>query len=156
MNLDLRKLITSVAGCLLIGFVGGITTASSVRTWYIALNRPWFTPPNWLFGPVWTTLYVLMGLAWYLVWINGKKKEIGKIGKIFVAQLFVNLSWSLAFFGLRNLPLSLVVIAFLWVLIVWTMKEMKKVSMTSFWLMVPYILWVSFASILNLAFVVLN
>lgn len=154
---DWPKLIASVIGCELVGFLGTPFTISAIPTWYATLNKPFFAPPNWLFGPAWTLLYFLMGVAFYLIWKQGwQKKKIAIAGKYFLAQLALNFIWSPIFFGLRAPMLGLIVIVAMWALIVMTMKKFYSLSKLAFYLLVPYLLWVSFATILNAAIVVLN
>lgn len=154
---DLSKFIVSVVGCELVGFAGTPFTISTIPTWYVTLNKPFFTPPNWIFGPVWTLLYFLMGLAFYLIWKQGwQKKKVKTAGMFFLAQLILNFIWSPIFFGLRAPLLGLIVIMAMWALIVMTMKKFYPLSQLAFYLLIPYLLWVSFASLLNVAIVVLN
>lgn len=154
---NLPKLIISVVGCELVGILGGLITASAIPTWYATLNKPFFSPPNWLFGPVWTLLYFLMGVSFYLIWKQGwKKKKVRGAGMYFLAQLGLNFIWSPIFFGLRSPLMALFVIIALWILIVVTMKKFYPLSKWAAYLLVPYLLWVSFATILNAAIVVLN
>lgn len=154
---DLPKLIVSVIGCELVGILGSVFTVSSIPTWYATLNKPFFAPPNWLFGPVWTLLYLLMGVAFYLIWKQGwKKKKVKTADLFFLAQLALNFIWSPIFFGLRSPLLGLIVIAAMWILIVMTMKKFYPLSRLAFYLLVPYLLWVSFATLLNAAIVILN
>lgn len=154
---NLPKLIISVVGCELVGILGSVFTVSSIPTWYATINRPSFAPPNWIFGPVWTLLYFLMGIAFYLIWEQGwNKKKVRTAGNYFLAQLALNSIWSPIFFGLRSPLMALVVIIAMWALIVMTMKKFYPLSRLAFYLLVPYLLWVSFATILNAAIVVLN
>lgn len=154
---DLPKLIVSVIGCELVGFLGTPFTISAIPTWYATLNKPFFAPPNWIFGPVWTLLYLLMGVAFYLIWKQGwKKKKVKTAGLFFLAQLALNFIWSPIFFGLRAPLLGLIVIVAMLVLIVMTMKKFYPLSRVAFYLLVPYLSWVSFATILNASIVVLN
>lgn len=154
---DLPKLLISVIGCELVGFLGTPFTISAIPTWYATLNKPFFAPPNWIFRPVWTLLYFLMGVAFYLIWKQGwKKKKVKTAGLFFLAQLVLNFVWSPIFFGLRAPLLGLTVIVAMWILIVMTMKKFHPLSRWAFYLLVPYLLWVSFATILNAAIVVLN
>lgn len=154
---DLPKLIISVVGCELAGFLGTPFTIPAISTWYATLNKPFFAPPNWIFGPVWTLLYFLMGVAFYLIWKQGwKKNKVKMAGLFFLAQLGLNFIWSPIFFGLRAPLLGLIVIVALLVLIVMTMKKFYPLSKLAFYLLVPYLLWVSFATVLNAAIVVLN
>ena len=153
---DLSKLIISVVGCELVGILGTPFTISAIPAWYATLNKPVFAPPNWIFGPVWTLLYFLMGISFYLIWKQGWKKKIRAAGMFFLAQLGLNFIWSPIFFGLRAPLLGLIVIVTMWVLIVMTMKRFYPLSRLAFYLLVPYLLWVSFATLLNVAIVVLN
>ncbi len=154
---DVHKLIVSVIGCELVGVLGTPFTISAIPTWYATLNKPSFAPPNWIFGPVWTLLYLMMGVAFYLIWKQGwKKKKVRTAGMFFLAQLALNFFWSPVFFGLRAPLLGLIVIVAMWALIVMTMKKFYPLSRLAFYLLVPYLLWVSFATILNAAIVILN
>jgi benzodiazapine receptor len=153
---DIIKLIISIGVSLLVGGVGGLVTTPAISTWYATLNKPWFTPPSWVFGPVWTTLYILMGLALFLVWRSprSRTRDIGIA--LFAAQLAVNLFWSFAFFGLENTLYGVFTIVPLWILIAATIYQFYKVSKGAAYLMVPYILWVSIATALNTAVYLLN
>lgn len=154
---DLPKLVASVIGCELVGIVSTPFTIVAIPTWYAALNKPAFAPPNWIFGPVWTLLYLLMGIAFFLIWKQSwKKPRVAAAGRMFLAQLGVNFIWSPIFFGLRSPSLGLITIVVLLVLIVQTMKKFYPLSKVATYLMVPYLVWVSFATILNLSIVVLN
>lgn len=154
---DLPKLIVSVIGCELVGFLGTPFTISSIPTWYATLNKPPFAPPNWIFGPVWTLLYFLMGVAFYLIWKQGwQKKKVKTAGTYFLAQLGFNFIWSPIFFGLRSPLLGLVTILAMWTLIVITIKKFYPLSKPAAYLLIPYLLWVSFATILNASIVILN
>lgn len=151
------KLLISVVGCELVGVLGTPFTLSAIPTWYAALNKPFFAPPNWLFGPAWTLLYFLMGVAFYLIWKQGwKKPRVKEAGLFFLAQLALNFIWSPVFFGLQAPLLGLIVIVALWLLILMTMKKFYPLSRPAFYLLVPYILWVSFATALNAAIWILN
>lgn len=153
--MNLPKLIISIALCLITGFLGSIFTVSAIPTWYVALNKPFFNPPNWIFAPVWTTLYILMGIALYLLWAS-KKKEKGKAIKLFLIQLILNFFWSIIFFGWHNQQAALVEIFALWIFIFLTIRQSLPISKTAAYLLYPYLVWVSFASILNLFIVILN
>ncbi len=153
----LPKLIVSVVGCELVGILGTPFTISAIPGWYATLSKPSFAPPNWIFGPAWTLLYFLMGVAFYLIWRQGWKKKPVKIaGKYFLAQLGLNFIWSPIFFGLRSPLLGLGVIVALWAMIIMTMRKFYPLSRTAFYLLIPYLLWVSFATLLNAGIVVLN
>ncbi len=150
MALNITKLLISVAVCLAAGFIGSFFTSSSIPTWYAALNKPFFNPPNWLFAPVWTLLYILMGVALYLVWNTDLKTSAIKTAIIiFVVQLILNVLWSLLFFGMKAPLYAFIEIIILWLAIAFTMIKFYPISPTAAYLLLPYILWVSFASILN-------
>lgn len=140
----------------LIGLAGAYFTFPAVQTWYQTLTKPWFTPPGWLFGPAWTLLYFLMGLAAYLVW---QKAPAGQRRSLFLPyglQLAFNFAWSWLFFGQRLLGLAYAEILVLWFLIFLTWRFFRRVSSPAGWLLVPYLAWVAFASFLNLAVWQLN
>ncbi|MEC7265250.1 MAG: TspO/MBR family protein [Bacteroidota bacterium] len=140
----------SVAVCLLIGFLSSIATQSSVNDWYVTLNKPGFTPPNALFAPVWTILYILMGVSAGIVWSKGYHHIWVKTALYhFVFQLLFNALWSIVFFGLKNPLLGLIVILILLSLIMLTIKWFRVISKPAALLLVPYLLWVAFASALN-------
>lgn len=154
---DWQKLVIAIVGCELVGILGSISTIEAIPTWYAGLNKPFFAPPNWLFGPVWTLLYLMMGIAFYLIWREGwKKKKTREAGATFGWQLLANFLWSPVFFGLRSPELALVIILLMWGLIVMTIKKFLLISRTAGYLLIPYLLWVSFATLLNAAIVVLN
>lgn len=148
-------MLVPFAICLAAGLIGGIFTAPAITSgWYSALNKPFFTPPSWLFGPVWTILYLLMGLALFLVLKT--KKPARKAKAAFAIQLSLNVLWSALFFGLRSPITGLLGIIALWLAIAFTIKEFFLVSKKAGWLLIPYIGWVSIAALLNLAVVLLN
>lgn len=154
-KINFLKLAGAVLICQMAGILGSTATFSAIPTWYRTLSKPFFSPPNWVFGPVWTTLYTMMGISLYIVWQRSKKKcEEGLC--YFYVQLALNALWSLIFFGARNLWFGFIIIIFLWVMILATIIKFKKVSKKAAYLLVPYLAWVSFASILNLAVAVLN
>jgi tryptophan-rich sensory protein len=154
---DFIKLLTAVISCELVGILGAIFTTQSIPTWYAQLNKPPFSPPNWLFGPVWTLLYLLMGISFYLIWKQESKKKSRKQAiQLFLIQLGMNFVWSPIFFGLRDPLFGLVIIVSMWWFIVATIRAFFPLSKTAAYLLIPYILWVSFATILNAAIVVLN
>ena len=152
MKLDIIKLVASVGICLAAGAIGSIFTSKSVSTWYSTINKPSFNPPNWLFGPVWTTLFILMGVALYLVWTIGDKQAI----IFFAVQLLLNILWSVLFFGLKAPFFAFIEIIILWAAILMTIFVFYKVSPKAAYLLVPYILWVTFAAILNFSIWRLN
>jgi len=154
---SILKLIFSIAICQGAGLMGTVFTVSSIENWYNYLNQPSFRPPNWLFGPVWTILYTLMGISLYRVWIKGaKKKEVRAALKLFAVHLALNASWSIVFFGMRNIPLSLANIIALWILIIMVMIRFYKIDKKASLMLLPYLAWVSFATILNYSIFLLN
>lgn len=152
---NLPKLIFSIGICLGVGIIGSFFTVSSIPTWYVTLNKPFFSPPNWVFGPVWTILYIMMGISLCMVWISKGKLKQNALHLFFI-QLGLNVLWSLIFFGWHNPLLALVDIIALWIAIVLTIKYFYPVSRLAAYLLIPYILWISFASILNLSIILLN
>lgn len=154
---DILKLIVSLVICQCAGLIGSIFTTAAIPTWYATLEKPPFTPPNWLFAPAWATLYVLMGIAAFLVWRKGLNREGAKLALIiFLIQLVLNALWSVVFFGLESPLAGVIVILVLWVAILFTILKFFKLSMVAGLLLLPYILWVSFAAILNISIWLLN
>ena len=149
------KLVICVAVSEMVGIVGSVFTVSSISTWYATLQKPLLNPPAWIFGPVWTTLYLLMGITLWLVWKSDSQQKRMAIGVFFI-QLFLNGIWTPVFFGAHSIVAALAIILLLWVTIVVTMGIFAKISKAAVWLLVPYILWVSFAAYLNFALWVLN
>ncbi|MBZ9779706.1 tryptophan-rich sensory protein [Psychroflexus sp. CAK8W] len=144
------KILIGVVVCLGIGFLGSIATQTSVNTWFTTLEKPFFNPPSWLFAPVWTTLYILMGVAAGLVWNKGFHHLWVKTALYhFGFQLVLNASWSVAFFGYQSPLVALFIIIALIVLVLITFKWFKIVSNTAAYLLIPYILWIVFAAALN-------
>jgi tryptophan-rich sensory protein len=159
-RITLRSVVLA-AICILIplvsGAIVGMLTMSGVTDWYTTLNKPWFTPPDSVFGPVWTILYILMGISLYLVLSQGWENETVKTGSIlFGAQLGVNLLWSLIFFGLHSPPAALACIVVLLALIIATIMTFYRVSKPAAVLLVPYLAWVCIATALNAGVVFLN
>lgn len=151
------KLILSIVGCQLLGIIGSVFTVNTISTWYASLNKPFFSPPNWVFGPTWTILYFLMGVAFYLIWKDGFDTEERKVvRKYFIIQLVLNFLWSPIFFGLTSPQLGLFIILPMLYFIFLTINSMKKISKVAAYLLIPYFLWVSFATILNAAIFYLN
>ncbi|UCG31339.1 MAG: tryptophan-rich sensory protein [candidate division WOR-3 bacterium] len=151
------RLILSIAVCQLAGLVGSIFTTPTIPTWYASLNKPSFNPPNWLFGPVWIFLFVLMGVSLFLVW--RERSDIPHVKPallIFGLQLALNVLWSAVFFGLKSPIGGFIVIVVLWVAIFTTILRFRKVSELASILLIPYIVWVTFAGILNFAIFHLN
>ena len=167
------KLFLSIIVCELAGVIGSVFTTSQINLWYVYLKKPSFNPPNWIFGPVWTILFVLMGISLFLVLekvplSQTANKFFGKVftknfwtGKesavvVFAIQLILNIKWSFLFFAFHSPALAFVEIIFLWLAILWTIFKFYKISKNASYLLIPYILWVSFASFLNLSIWLLN
>ena len=151
---SLLRLIVSLAVCLGAAGLGALMTTPALRPWYADLHKPQWAPPNWLFGPVWTVLYVAMAVAAWLVW--GRSGLMDRPMKVFVLQLALNVAWSGVFFGLRSPGAALAEIIAMWVAILATLLEFWKISSAAGWLLVPYLLWVSFAAVLNFSIWRLN
>lgn len=157
MSYNPLKLTITILLSLSAGFIGSFFTASSVENWYKTLEKPALNPPAWVFGPVWTILFILMGIAAYLVWREGLKQKRVKIALgIFLGQLVLNTLWSIFFFGLQDPGAALIEIVVLWLAIALTMVMFYRVTKLAAWLLLPYLLWVSFASYLNFMIWVLN
>ena len=174
------KLLISIITCELAGVIGSVFTFPQINDWYKFLNKPNFNPPGWIFGPVWTVLFLLMGISLYLVWSEKwvVKNKIGGIKKkawnplsqklfngswqkaniilIFAVQLILNIIWSLIFFGMHQTGVAFFELLMLWFAIAYTILNFYRVSKNSAWLLLPYILWVSFAGILNYFLWILN
>lgn len=140
--------------CLAVGSIGGFATQDSIDSWYRTLAKPWWNPPDWVFAPVWTLLFIMMGIAAWLVWKTGDR--LGPAMALFGLQLVFNLLWSLIFFGLRSPGLALIEVVFLWGSVLLTMLAFFGRQRVAGWLFVPYLAWVSFAAILNFAIWRLN
>lgn len=154
---NIVRLIVSIVVCQCAGIVGSIFTTSAIPTWYAALQKPPFTPPNWLFAPAWGTLYLLMGISAFLIWRTGVENRETRISlMVFLIQLILNTLWSIAFFGLQSPFCGLIVIIALWVAILMTILRFFRISTIAGALLLPYILWVSFATVLNASIFVLN
>lgn len=151
------KFVIAVAIPLALGSFAGFFTSSSVQGWYRTANKPSFNPPNWIFAPVWTTLYVLMGIAFYIVWIKVEESEIKTKAIIFYfIQLVLNFCWSIIFFYAAAPGWAFAEIILLWIMIAATINKFSRISKIAAWLLVPYILWVTFAAVLNFAIWRLN
>jgi tryptophan-rich sensory protein len=147
---NLLRLIAAVVFCEAIGISGSVFTTPSIGTWYAALNKPAFILPNWVFAPVWTTLFALMGIALYLVWSNGlKEKKVKAAVRIFAAQFALNILWSFLFFSLRLPLLAFAEIILLWLAIAATIIKFYPISRKAGLLLFPYLAWVTIASALN-------
>jgi benzodiazapine receptor len=154
----LLALVVSVVAVELVGASGALFTAQGLAEWYGTLQRPALAPPNWVFGPVWTSLFALIGGALWLVWKEAESspRAVRVAVAVFVVHFVFNVGWSAAFFGAQNITLGLAVIAVLWVLILATMWAFDRVDRRAALLLVPYLLWVTFAAYLNYRFWVLN
>jgi len=150
------KLIFSMMICQAIGLVGSLFTFPSIGIWYASLNKPAFTPPNWLFGPVWLTLYFLMGISLWLVWNKGSTKQTMPALYSFSAQLNLNAFWSLLFFGFQNPLAGLIGIVPLSFTVAQTIRKFYGISKNAAYLLVPYILWLMIATYLNFGVCILN
>jgi translocator protein len=179
-NNNLIKFLLSIIICELAGVVGSIFTAPAIKGWYGTLNKTALNPPNWIFGPVWTTLFLLMGISFYLVWSKNftanKSTKVLKIKAwnswsqelwvgswqkanvilIFVFQLVLNICWSIIFFGFRQPGLAFFELLMLWFAILYAIINFYRISKPASYLLIPYILWVSFAGFLNLSIWMLN
>jgi translocator protein len=151
INLFIHLLVPQV-----VGGIAGFITVNSVTSWYSRLNKPSFNPPNFIFGPVWTLLYILMGISSYLIWAKRHSFYATKSLFVYGIQLILNFSWSIVFFGLK-LPLGAFInVLLLWISIISMIILFYKVDKKAAFLQVPYLLWVSFASVLNYFIVLLN
>jgi tryptophan-rich sensory protein len=154
--MNIIKFIISLALPLVVAGIAGMFTAKAVPEWYASLNRPVISPPNWVFGPVWTVLYILMGISFYLIWMQppGNLRTIAMV--IYLLQLFLNFGWSFLFFYFKQTGLALLEIIILWIGILAMLFVFYKVRPVATYLNIPYFLWVSFATILNAAYFKLN
>nr|MBD3312150.1 tryptophan-rich sensory protein [archaeon] len=157
LKIDWKKLIISVIIAQAAGMIGSIFTFQSIPTWYASLNKPSITPPNWLFGPMWTSLYTLMGISFYIIWTKGFKSKDAKLAcALYLIQLGLNALWSIIFFGFKSLVGGLIEIIFLWFFILATMIEFRSINKTAGYLLLPYLAWVTAATILNFSIAWLN
>ena len=143
------KLALCILLPLMVGGISGFATATSINTWYVTLNKPFFNPPNYLFGPVWTTLYILMGVSLYLILQTPKNELRKKAITVFVIQLFLNFWWSFIFFKFHYLGIALIEIITMWIYILIMIIYFHKIHKTAAYLQIPYLMWVSFATLLN-------
>lgn len=153
---DAFGLVGFLLVCLIVSGIGGLVTASSVGGWYVTLNKPAFNPPDWVFAPVWTILYLLMAVAAWRVWRSTKKAARRAALSVFGAQLALNLLWSIFFFGFQQIGLALIEILLLLSTIALNTVLFWRIERLAGWLFVPYVLWVSYAAALNLALWLLN
>ena len=139
------------------GIIGSVFTMPSIPGWYAGLSKPPFNPPSWIFGPVWTILYAMMGLSAYLIYQSGiGKKQVKRALAVFAVQLLLNTLWSIVFFGAHMIFAAVIVILLLWGMILVTIIVFHRISKAAAYLLIPYILWVSFATVLNISLYILN
>ena len=150
------KLLVSIILPLSLGAIAGMFTAQSVPEWYAGLNKPSFNPPNWIFGPVWTTLYILMGISLFLIWKQDASRERNLAIFIFLLQLLLNFVWSFIFFYFNMIGFALVEIILLWISIVTMLILFYKIKPIASYINIPYLLWVTFAAVLNAGYYFLN
>lgn len=152
------RILYVVAICLAVGYLSSLVTQSSIDTWYPTIEKPFFNPPNWVFAPVWTLLFIMMGVAGGLIWnrLESNEKEVKKALFFFTVQLLLNALWSYLFFGLCNIFLALIEIILLWLIIYETYILFKKIDKKAGWLLIPYLVWVAFATLLTGAIYYLN
>ncbi|MFH1587715.1 MAG: TspO/MBR family protein [Candidatus Diapherotrites archaeon] len=160
LNLNPKELIALVFFILIsqmAGIIGSIFTFTSINSWYALLNKPFFSPPNWVFAPVWIILYLFMGIAAFLIWRKGfELKKVKTALSLFTIQLILNSLWSIIFFGLKNPFLAFLEIIVLWIAIALMIKSFYSIEKKASYLQAPYILWVSFAALLNFSIWFLN
>lgn len=152
----ISRFLISISIPLLVGFVSSFFTIASIDSWYLFLEKPFFNPPNWVFGPAWTILYVLMGTAFFLVWQKKGRLFWQKEEILYLIQLVLNFFWSLIFFALQSPFWALLEIIVLWICILLTLIFFWKIDKKAGMLLIPYLAWVSFATALNTAIVLLN
>ena len=154
------KIIIAVFVCLVLGGLSGIATVSEIKNWYLQLNKPSFNPPNWLFGPAWSTLYTFMGIAFALIWDRLEKANTKLLSanaiRFFLIQFVLNLLWSSIFFSLHLIAFALIEMLVLWVFILLTILHFYKINKFAGIILIPYILWVSFATLLTASILYLN
>jgi len=155
--INVIKLFVSIIICLSAGWFGSLFTTPAIPIWYAALQKPVFSPPNWLFAPIWTILYILMAIAAWLVWRKGvDKRPVRAALVIFLIQLVLNALWSLVFFGLRSLIGGEIVIIILWIVLLLTILAFWRITKAAALLLVPYLAWITFAAVLNVSVYILN
>lgn len=157
MNKYLR-IAYMIAVCLAVGFLGSRITQTTIDTWYPTIEKPIFNPPNWVFAPVWTILFILMGTSAGLIWtrLEENKELVKKAMLFFIIQLLLNLFWSYLFFGLNNLLLASIEIVLLWLIIFETYAVFKQIDKKAAKFLIPYLAWVGFAIILTISIYFLN
>lgn len=151
-----EKLVASLLLPIGIGGLAGMFTSEAIPGWYASLNQPSFNPPNWVFGPVWTTLYTIMGISLFLIWKFPASKQRNLAVLVFMVQLFLNFCWSFFFFYFKMIGFALVDIFALWIMIVVMLVQFYRINPLAAYINIPYLLWVTFASSLNIAYFFLN
>jgi benzodiazapine receptor len=155
-TLNIGKLVISIILPLSAGAIAGMFTARAIPEWYTSLNQPSFNPPDWIFGPVWTTLYIIMGISFFLIWKLAAGKERNQAIGIFLLQLLLNFGWSFFFFYFNMIGLALIEIILLWSTIIFMLVRFYKLRPLAAYLNIPYLFWVTFAMVLNAAYYWLN
>lgn len=151
------KILIGIIACNAIGLLASLITLPAIPAWYAGLEKPFFTPPNWLFGPVWTLLYTMMGISAAAIWQVGlNNKQVKHALAIFVAQLMMNGMWSYLFFGFQSVGLAMMEIIALWLAILLTIIRFKEIKAWAAWLLLPYLIWVTYAAALNFGIFILN
>ncbi len=153
---QILKLLVSLALPLGLGAIAGLFTADAVPEWFETLNKPSYSPPNWLFGPVWTTLYLLLGISLFLIWKQSRSKKRDQAVLVFFIQLALNFGWSFIFFYFNRIGLALIEIVLLWTSILVMLILFYKIKPLAAYINIPYLLWVTFATILNAGYFILN
>lgn len=154
---NILKLILCLVICQLAGIIGVFFTIDSIPTWYAALNKPSFNPPNSIFAPVWTILYVMMGISMFLIWKEGlKNKDVKNAFIFFIIQLVLNALWTIVFFGAHSALGGLIIIVLLWITVLYCIISFRKISRIASVLLIPYLLWITFATLLNYYILILN
>jgi len=149
--------VISLLITLSIGTVAGFVTTPQISNWYSTLNKPSFNPPDWIFGPVWTVLYILIAIAAYLIWEKRANRAVYNHARtIYFIQLLLNFSWSIVFFGLHQILQALIIIGLLFISIMINIVVFKRMSKAAAWLLAPYLIWVAFAGLLNFNIFILN
>jgi translocator protein len=154
---EIPKLIAAVLIVFISGAIGNLATLPQITTWYVTLAKPSWTPPNDWFGPIWSTLYILIGIALFLVWRQGlDRRDVRFTIGIFAVQLILNIMWSLVFFGLHSILGGFILIMILWIAILANIIAFYVISKPAGFLLIPYLIWVSIASYLNYSVLILN
>ena len=144
------KLATFILACEMAGVLGAVFASAAIPTWYAVIPKPWFTPPGWLFGPVWIILYAMMGVSGYLVWQSKAHKKLMPFAKsAFCWQLSLNMCWPLFFFGLAALGKAFADIVALWIALVITIVLFYRISRRASLILIPYLVWVTIALAMN-------